>query len=191
MEPLRYFCCFILVFTTVNALKFKEYKHFLEEQSRNQTFMKLFDQHIKKFNRAKSKKDIECHGCKTQLIFPTKNIDTYRSVGGDGNVDEHITLARFVDSGRYDTRDDFTVVNQPFLSETKIPINTRQENRQPDANTRTHQFSSTSVAGIVIGALCIMIVVSLSVYYLKQKRKQNSVERYQLLQGSSPNYTEI
>lgn len=68
---------------------------------------------------------------------------------------------------------------------------TRQENRQPDANARTHQFRSTSVAGIVIGALCIMIVVSLSVYYLKQKRKQNSVERYQLLQGSSPNYTEI
>ncbi|OPL33821.1 phospholipase membrane-associated-like, partial [Mytilus galloprovincialis] len=358
MEPLRYFCCFILVFITVNALKFKEYKHFLEEQSRNQTFMKLFDQHIKKFNKAKSKSvQFPCEGfrlnknatnvheltpadisvvaaigdsitagtgitAKTPIGLLRQDRGLSWSVGGDGNVDEHITLANMlkrynpnlvgfsvgsgdfesenahlnvadpgnearnmpfqarllvdrmksgkegvdfvndwkvitmfiggndlcdycgdrngledlVDSGRYDTRDDFTVVNQPFLSETKIPVNiepvgqkrtywrpgepsecpdteepyfytkknskrvegvgsyrqqTRQENRQPDANTRTHQFSSTSVAGIVIGALCIMIVVSLSVYYLKQKRKQNSVERYQLLQGSSPNYTEI
>ncbi|XP_071162876.1 phospholipase B1, membrane-associated-like [Mytilus edulis] len=468
MEPLRYFCCFILVFTTVNALKFKEYKHFLEEQSRNQTFLKLFDQHIKKFNKAKSKSvQFPCEGfrlnknatnvheltpadisvvaaigdsitagtgitAKTPIGLLRQDRGLSWSVGGDGNVDEHITLANMlkrynpnlvgfsvgsgdfesenahlnvadpgnearnmpfqarllvdrmksgkegvdfvndwkvitmfiggndlcdycgdrpeytvekyigyitealdifhkevpkafvnvvevldignvpllnenlvcdtlhyftcrcgafpgdnkdelkalviqyqngledlVDSGRYDTRDDFTVVNQPFLSETKIPVNddnstdldyfapdcfhfselgqevaasalwdnmiepvgqkrtywrpgepsecpdteepyfytkknskrvegvgsyrqqTRQENRQPDANARTHQFSSTSVAGIVIGALCIMIVVSLSVYYLKQKRKQNSVERYQLLHGSSPNYTEV
>lgn len=32
-------------------------------------------------------------------------------------------LEDLVDSGRYETRDDFTVVNQPFLSETKIPVN--------------------------------------------------------------------
>ena len=30
-------------------------------------------------------------------------------------------LRDLVKSGRYDTRDDFTVVDQPFFSETKIP----------------------------------------------------------------------
>lgn len=34
-------------------------------------------------------------------------------------------LQNLVDSGRYDTRDDFTVVDQPFFSETQIPVKVR------------------------------------------------------------------
>jgi hypothetical protein len=34
-------------------------------------------------------------------------------------------LQNLVDSGRYDTRDDFTVVDQPFFSQTQIPVNVR------------------------------------------------------------------
>jgi len=31
-------------------------------------------------------------------------------------------LAALIDSGRYDTRDDFTVILQPFFEETVLPL---------------------------------------------------------------------
>jgi phospholipase B1 len=57
------------------------------------------------------------------LIYSSLTIESYKKELDDLVDAYQKGLQNLVDSGRYDTRDDFTVVDQPFFSQTQIPVN--------------------------------------------------------------------
>ncbi|XP_077341490.1 phospholipase B1, membrane-associated [Lithobates pipiens] len=71
---------------------------------------------------------VECPTFLTKLLCPcvlSYPMDSYETqIVKDTNLVYQSSLRQLVDSGRYDTRDDFTVVLQPFFRNIKIPYHT-------------------------------------------------------------------
>lgn len=118
--------------TSVFGLQYGEYKRFLEEQSKNATFMKLFENHLKNFHRTEMKNEIfPCEPfrlnknattvheltpadvsvigaigdsitagtgitAKTPIGLLRQDRGLSWSGGGDGTIEDHITLANIL-----------------------------------------------------------------------------------------------